>query len=117
MKFYLDENVPAAVRDGLKKRGHEVLRVVDWKALRGLNDEQHAQIAQAGEMILISSDKGFCKMKTLRNMPATGVIWAGRDLLRLKQHRQRLFGAIEQYREEIERGGFLTLGARRVRLT
>jgi predicted nuclease of predicted toxin-antitoxin system len=64
MKFYLDECVPFAVKDGLKAKGHEVLHVMDWTALRGLSDEQHAQLAQSGGMVLVTGDKGFCKMKS-----------------------------------------------------
>ena len=46
IKFYLDEHVPKAVAMGLKRRGVDVVTVVEAGS-RGATDEEHLERAMA----------------------------------------------------------------------
>ncbi len=46
IKFYLDEHVPKAVAKGLKRRGVDVITVVE-AGLRGATDEKHLESAKS----------------------------------------------------------------------
>ena len=61
MKFVLDENVPASVRECLEKNGHSVETIVDHVA-RGAEDPIVATISERMDAILVSFDGDFEKI-------------------------------------------------------
>ena len=56
MKFFLDHDVPAAVKDALERHGHEVIRLTDLLP-RSAPDEDVFAIAQSSRCLMISCNR------------------------------------------------------------
>jgi predicted nuclease of predicted toxin-antitoxin system len=73
MRFLLDENVDARLKQDLKAQGHDVLRVgSDFQA--GLPDIAVLTIAQRQSRVLITNDRDFGELVFRQREPHQGVI-------------------------------------------
>ena len=70
IRFYVDENVPTAVSDGLSRRGVDVL-TAQQALLRGAADAQHLAFALADGRAIFTLDSDFLRLH------ATGVAHPG----------------------------------------
>jgi len=66
IKFYLDEHVPKAVAKGLKRRGVDVLTVVE-AGLRGASDEKHLVKAKSEKRVIFTQDDDFLRLQAAGN--------------------------------------------------
>ena len=62
MRFLVDEDLPRAVDDLLKRYGHEAVDVRDI-GLRGAKDIEIADYAQKQKLCMLSGDLGFCDIR------------------------------------------------------
>jgi predicted nuclease of predicted toxin-antitoxin system len=74
IKFYLDEHVPKAVAKGLKRRGLDVITVVE-AGLRGATDEEHLERAKSGKRVIFTQDDDFLRLHALGN-EHSGIVYA-----------------------------------------
>ena len=58
MKLLLDEMVSPSVADQLRRRGHDVVAVVESAGLRGQPDEVILATAQAEDRVVVTEDRG-----------------------------------------------------------
>ena len=58
VKFYLDENVPRAVAEGLRRRGVNVLTVQEAEN-SGLSDHEQLTFALTETRVLVTMDSDF----------------------------------------------------------
>ena len=56
MKFFLDHDVPAAVKDALKRHEHHVIRLTDFLP-RSAQDEDVFAAAQSNQCVMISCNR------------------------------------------------------------
>ncbi|HVS82342.1 MAG TPA: DUF5615 family PIN-like protein [Pyrinomonadaceae bacterium] len=74
IKFYLDEHVPSAVAEGLRRRGVDVLTV---QAARrsGLADPQQLSFALAEQRVIVTMDSDFLVIAS-RGVVHSGIAYA-----------------------------------------
>jgi hypothetical protein len=70
IKFYLDEHIPAAIAEGLKRRGVDVLTVQE-AARAGLPDSKQLAFARSVERVIVTMDSDFLVLSS------KGVLHAG----------------------------------------
>lgn len=70
IKFYLDEHVPKAVAEGLRRRGVDVVTVQDL-GLQAADDAQHMERATEEGRVLVTQDVDFLRL------PASGAAHRG----------------------------------------
>ena len=58
MHFHLDEHIPAAIADGLRRRGIDVTTTVEAD-LAGASDLAHVQFAHRTSRVILSGDPDF----------------------------------------------------------
>ncbi|MBN1966670.1 MAG: DUF5615 family PIN-like protein [Anaerolineae bacterium] len=58
VRFYLDEHIAHAIRDGLRRRGVDVLTPLEAGRV-GLPDEQQPHCAQAEGRVVVTHDSNF----------------------------------------------------------
>lgn len=61
LHFYLDEHIPRAVADGLRRRGIAVTRAQEV-GLRRARDEQHLELARRGGYVVVTKDSDFLRL-------------------------------------------------------
>ena len=74
ISFYLDEHVGAAVANGLRQRGVDVLTVAEAGLLGG-PDEDHLARARSEGRVIFSQDTDFLRMHAA-GAPHAGIIYA-----------------------------------------
>ncbi|MBA2704180.1 MAG: DUF5615 family PIN-like protein [Blastocatellia bacterium] len=74
IKFYLDEHVPRAVTEGLRRRGLNVLTVQEAKR-SGLSDTAQLAFALAEQRVLITMDSDFLILAS-RGVAHSGIAYA-----------------------------------------
>lgn len=74
IKFYLDEHVPKAVAKGLKRRGVEVITVIE-EGLRGATDEEHLKKAKSEKCVIFTQDDDFLRLHAAGN-EHSGIVYA-----------------------------------------
>jgi predicted nuclease of predicted toxin-antitoxin system len=114
MKFLLDENVDARLKDHLTQLRHDVTRVgSDYPA--GLPDRDVLSTAQAKGRVLITNDRDFGELVFRLRQPHQGVI-----LLRLGHYTslatkiQRLDDVLDRYSDQLEH--FIVVTPRTIRV-
>jgi hypothetical protein len=60
MRFHLDENVPSAIAEGLRRRGISVTTTPE-AGLLGAGDEKQLDFAHSDDRILVTSDTDFLR--------------------------------------------------------
>jgi len=63
IRFYLDEHVPAAVTEGLRRRGVDVLTVQEV-GMRSVSDDNHLALALSQGRVIFTQDADFLRMHT-----------------------------------------------------
>ncbi|NDJ78913.1 MAG: hypothetical protein GYB65_21900 [Chloroflexi bacterium] len=76
-RFYLDENMPVAVADQLRRRGIEAVTARDVGTL-GDTDETHLRRATEMGYILCTHDADFVALAT-EGMEHTGIVFGQQD--------------------------------------
>lgn len=61
IKFYLDEHIANAIADGLRRRGIDVLTIVE-AGKRGAKDEEHFAFAQQEGRVIVTHDTDFLRL-------------------------------------------------------
>src|SRR5690349_9743411 len=74
IKFYLDENVPRAVAEGLRRRGVDVLTVQEV-GNSGLSDREQLTFAFTEAHVLVTMDSDFLKF-AIEGVPHAGIAYA-----------------------------------------
>jgi|SRR5882724_12706475 len=74
IKFYLDEHIPRAVAEGLRRRGLHVLTVQESKRT-GLSDTAQLAFALAEQRVLITMDSDFLILAS-RGVAHAGIAYA-----------------------------------------
>lgn len=77
VRFYLDENMPVAVADQLRRRGIEVVTARDAGTL-GETDEHHLRRATEMGCILCTHDADFVALAT-EGMSHAGIVFGQQD--------------------------------------
>ncbi len=62
IQFYLDEHIPKAVADGLRRRGIAVTRAQEV-GLRRASDEEHLEFAKRTSCVLVTKDSDFLRLR------------------------------------------------------
>ena len=62
MKILFDENIPLMTGESLRGDGHDV-KDIRRSSLQGINDAKLWELAQAEKRLLISTDKGFTRLR------------------------------------------------------
>jgi len=84
IRFHLDENVPSAVAEGLRRRGIDVTTTPD-AGLMGATDEVQASFALAEGRVIFTQDQDFLRIHAA-SLPHAGIAYG--------QQRKRSIGAI-----------------------
>jgi len=74
IKLYLDEHIPRAVAEGLRRRGLDVLTVQD-AGRSGLTDTDQLIFAHAEQRVLITMDSDFLILAS-RRLAHAGIAYA-----------------------------------------
>jgi predicted nuclease of predicted toxin-antitoxin system len=61
IRFHLDEHLPAALADALRKRGIDVTTPND-AGLRGASDEEHLEFAWQSGRVIVTQDNDFLRL-------------------------------------------------------
>ena len=72
--FYMDEHVPLAVTQGLRRRGVDVLTAEDVGMVQ-IPDEQHLAFATNAGRVRVTQDKDFLRLHSAA-YPHTGIVYA-----------------------------------------
>lgn len=72
--FYLDEHVPRAVAEGLRRRGVDVLTTQEAGLLEA-GDEQHLAVALRDGRIIFTQDADFLRLHAA-GRPHGGIVYA-----------------------------------------
>lgn len=73
VKFYTDEHVPRAVMDGRRRRGVDVLTVLE-AGMIGANDEEHLAFARGERRVLFTQDEDFLRLHAA-GTPHAGIVY------------------------------------------
>lgn len=84
IRFHLDENSPAAIADGLRRRGIDVTTTPE-SGLVGASDEEQARYALAEGRVIFTQDQDFLRIHA-SGTPHAGIAYC--------HQRKRSIGAI-----------------------
>jgi predicted nuclease of predicted toxin-antitoxin system len=73
IRFHLDENVPNAIADGLRRRGIDVTTTRD-AALNGAADEEQTAHARAEVRVIFTQDQDFLAIHAA-GVPHAGIVY------------------------------------------
>ena len=74
IKFYMDEHVPRAVAEGLRRRGVDVLRAQEAGMLEA-DDERHLAFALSQGRVIFTQDADFLRLHAA-GLPHAGIVYA-----------------------------------------
>jgi len=74
IKFYMDEHVPRAVTEGLRRRGVDVLRAQEAGMLEA-DDERHLAFALSEGRVIFTQDADFLRLHAA-GRPHAGIVYA-----------------------------------------
>lgn len=77
LRFYLDEHVPRAVAEGLRRRGVDVLRVQEAGRL-GADDEWHLAFALREGRVIFTQDADFLRLHAAAR-PHAGIVYGAQQ--------------------------------------
>ena len=81
IKFYLDEHVPRAVTEGLRRRGVDAVVdavTVQDLGLRGAGDVQHIERAIQEHRVIVTQDADFLRLHAL-GIAHGGIVYASQQ--------------------------------------
>lgn len=73
IRFHLDEGVPQAVAEGLRRRGIEVTTATE-SGLLSAPDEEHLQFAVTSGRVLVTRDSDYLRMHA-QGLRHAGIVW------------------------------------------
>jgi len=76
IRFYLDEHVPTAVAQGLRRRGVGVMTVVD-AGLRSADDKTQLGFATAENRVFVTRDSDFLRLHS-QGVSHAGIVYSPR---------------------------------------
>jgi len=74
ISFYMDEHVPTAVSQGLRRRGADVLTAQE-AGMRGSSDEEHLTLAASEGRTIFTQDADFLRLHA-SNRAHSGIVYA-----------------------------------------
>lgn len=74
----MDENVPRAITEGLRRRGIEVVTVQEMD-MRGATDEEQLEFAAQHALVTFTQDTDFIRLLS-RGIFHTGIVYAAQKL-------------------------------------
>ena len=74
IRFHLDENVPSAVAEGLRRRGFDVT-TTSQVGMLGASDEEQLEFAASESRVFVSCDANFLRLHD-RGMPHAGIAYS-----------------------------------------
>jgi uncharacterized protein with PIN domain len=74
IKFYLDEHVPKAVTEGLRRRGVDVVTVQEL-GLQAVEDARHLERAAQDGRVVVTQDADFLRLHA-SSLPHRGIVYA-----------------------------------------
>ncbi len=74
IKFYLDEHIANAIADGLRRRGIDVLTIVEAGKL-GAKDEEHYAFAHQEGRVIVTHDNDFLRLAA-RHPNHSGLVYS-----------------------------------------
>ena len=77
IKLYLDEQIPSAVRDGLRRRGVDVLTTQE-ASMRGATDEELLTHASSQGRVVLTQDADFLRLHA-GGTRHSGIIYASQQ--------------------------------------
>jgi predicted nuclease of predicted toxin-antitoxin system len=77
IRFYLDEHIPKAVADGLRRRGIEVTRAQEVGLRRG-SDQEHLEFARRENHVVVTKDSDFLRFNR-EGVSHNGIVYLDRD--------------------------------------
>jgi len=75
--YYLDEHIPPAVANGLRKRGVEVVTVNEADML-GADDKEHLTFTRTEPCVLVTHDDDFLRL-VAEGVPHSGIVYVPRE--------------------------------------
>jgi hypothetical protein len=76
MRFHLDENVPSAIAEGLRRRGIGITTTPEAELL-GAGDEKQLDFAHSDDRVLVTCDADFLRLHD-RGVPHAGIVYSPR---------------------------------------
>ena len=73
IRYYMDEHVPSAVTDGVRRRGIDVITVQELHEM-GAPDERHVALAQALGRVIFTQDADFLRIAA-SGVPHAGIVY------------------------------------------
>lgn len=77
IKFYLDEHVPRAIAEGLRRRGVNVVTVQEL-GLQGADDVQHVKQAVQERRVIVTQDVDFLRLHA-SGVEHAGIVYASQQ--------------------------------------
>jgi predicted nuclease of predicted toxin-antitoxin system len=96
LRFHLDEHVPTAIADGLKRRGIDVTTTLGI-GLVGVTDEEQAAYALAEGRVIFTQDQDFLRLHAA-GLPHAGIAYCHQR----KQSLGRILAGLIQIWETME---------------
>jgi predicted nuclease of predicted toxin-antitoxin system len=100
MRLYADENIDRLLVELLRERGHTVISAAERGP--GLEDDAVLTASFQSDAVLLTEDKGFGELVTLRGKPCKGVVLLRLDVMPRRDAIAAAAGAIELLRERLE---------------
>ena len=112
MKLLVDTCAGQRLTGHLRRAGHDVVFVGDWKEDPG--DDEILAIARTEQRLIITRDKDFGALVIRDKLPHCGIV----RLVELPPAREAdlCLDALTRHATELARGALITLGAHRVRV-
>jgi len=79
VQYFLDENIPAGVKEGLRRRGIDVLTALD-EGLGGATDRKLLAFAVSNDRVLVTRDADFLRMHQAE-VPHAGIVYCRQHTL------------------------------------
>ena len=73
IRFYLDENIPKAVAEGLRRRGVDILRAQE-SGMMGAPDLAHLDLASREKRVIFTQDADFLRLHQA-GVPHAGIVY------------------------------------------
>ena len=95
MRFHLDEHLPHAIAEGLRRRGIDVTTTVE-AGLRGASDDVHLAYALEQRRVIVTNDPDFLVLAQ-QDMPHMGISCCDQGRRSIGEIIRRLIRLWERY--------------------
>ncbi len=115
MRFLVDECLPTSVAATLREAGHDAIHVVD-SGLAGSPDDEVIRRAAVERRVLVSLDTDFGEILANSVDPGPSVVLFRRPSRRAAELAELLLANLEPILADLERGAFVVIEERRLRI-